>query len=274
MKTTSIKIIVATLALTCVLIFSNQSSAAVIPVDDWYASGNAATGAIINNGDTISPDYAAKNQSLSFLFSYFDPVTLSDGDILSLSFNFTLDLAGDATSKTFSALRFGLFNSSTPHANTASFGDDRVISSSTTVNNWPGFLLTEAPMLYRKSGIGGYNYASTGDISGSAALSGTYNRTFDEGVTYLFSLTFKRSGNNLLVSGSTGVGAFSSSYVNAFNVAGYNVFDAFGLYATATDGVVINSIQITNAQIVPEPSSLLLLTVGLIPLFRAMRRRR
>lgn len=282
MRTIPYLMTVAAFTIGVAIVFSASSSGAVIPVNDWYANSNGHASAIINNGNTNSPNYMVYNQNLTSMFSYFNPVTLSDGETLSFSFGLTLDLAGEETSKTFALMRFGLFTASTPHTTTADFGADRVSSLSTnnlpSTRGWQGFMLNNASSpagvltLYSKPSSSDSHFTSTSGINGSTSLTttGGYTMAFTDGVTRTYTLVFERDGNNLIVSGSYGTGTFSGTYTNAFASAGYNVFDGFGLSFTASDGVTIDSAQFSDVNLthIPEPSSLTLLTLGLLPLLR------
>ncbi len=268
------------------LFHTAAASAATVVVDDWYAV-NGGGAAIIVNGDTGSPQY--QNVGLTTLdrvFSYFDPVTLQDGEKLTVSFTLTLELANPALTKTFNNFRFGLFTASTPHVTTlpTSYGPERTANTTTPLNAWRGFLLRDpagnALRVYRKTGGGADGYATTtdADISTTVATTGNYNATFQDGVARTFSFSFERDGNDMLLTGSYGTGTFSGTVNGAFSGLGYDQFDAFGLYATVagTDTNLIESAVFSNVSVhvVPEPSTLLLLSVAGVTALTFARRKR
>ncbi len=280
MKTT-LSLLGATLALALPL------DARQVDVDDWYAiRANASTTAAITNGTNTANFQNIGNQALDRVFSYFDPITFTHGTRLTFSFDLTLQLSGVATHKDFNVFRFGLFNASTPHATPALFTNRTAPASSgaTYTSGWSGFLLinpnspiaTNPLTLYRKTGAG--DFSSTSNATGTQSLptTGGYSMSFEEGVARTFTLELIRNNNDLVVSGSYGSGTFSNTYAGAFGTLGtYDLINAFGLYAAASDGVVIESAQFSNVslQVVPEPSSLaLLLGPGVIALGFLLRR--
>ncbi|HWL54627.1 MAG TPA: hypothetical protein VNQ90_19460 [Chthoniobacteraceae bacterium] len=257
-------------------LFITPASAATLSLHDWYAV-NSNVNALVADGDTSSPTYQnVAAQGINRIYSYFDPTTLADGQSLTLSFTLTFHLPEPATTKTFSDIRFGLFHSSTPHATTAptSFGEDRVSSASTTTNAWSGFLVRDpgsasGPLrLYRKTGGAADSFAVTGDsnLTSNLTTTGGYSFIFQDGVARTFTLTLQRTGADLGISGSYGTGTFEETVVGAFSGGAYDLFDAFGFYSVSSDGVLIDSLQLTNVtlQVIPEPFSVtfLLLTGG------------
>lgn len=260
----------------CVLVgasfLMHSSDATMVSLDDWYAI-NSNANAQITDGDTTSPTYEnIGTAGIDRFYTYFNPVTLADGETLTMSFTLTLSLTEPATNKVFSDFRFGVFEASTPHSTTTTFGADRVSSSSASTANWQGFLLRDpgnasGPLrLYRKSGTGNNGFQTTGDSVQSANLTttGGYSFAFEHEVARTFTMVMERDGNDLVISGSYGAGNFNSIVSGAFTESGYNVFDAFGFYAASSDGVLIETAQFTNVtlQVVPEPVSGALLLIG------------
>lgn len=290
MKTAFIKIAIAMLALASVPAFTHHASASSILIDDWYGINNTSPvpdpAPIILNGNTITPDYQNIIGNNIWVFSYFDSTTVLSGQKLMLEFDLTLNLT-QATQE-FTTMTFGLFNSSTPHATTSSFGADRVATTSAagnTVKGWEGFILKKRSQnawhpfeVYRKTGDPNVNFVGHDDADITQSLgagTGTYSLNFTNNVARSFTFTLERIGDDLIFSGSVGTGMnFVETTISNGFLGGYNVFDAFGFYASGGSAAISNA-QFTDVslQLVPEPSitALLLVTLAALGIRRCRR---
>lgn len=291
MKTTFLKIAVATLALASVPAFNHHASASSISIDDWYGINNVTPlpnpAPVISSGNTVTPNYQNIGANNIWVFSYFDSINVLSGQKIILEFDLTLSLAEAA--QNFGTMSFGLFNSSTPQATTGTWGTRRITTTSGAgnfVKGWEGILVQKRgtnPVSHpfevsRKTGGASYTFVATNDADITYALSGTagYSMSFTNDVARSFKLTLERIGDDLIFSGSVGNGMnfVQTTITNGFS-GGLNTFDAFGFYASGGGaGQMINSAQFTNVslQLVPEPSITALLLVTLAAL--GIRRRR
>lgn len=122
--------------------------------------------------------------------------------------------------------------------------------------------------------IGGDNYQfrALGEVSSSniSGLSGaTGNWDYSNNSIFTFKATV--SGNDLLVD-VTRTGALSASYSTVITGGGSAGIDNFSFFSISSGGGSENNIYFNNLSLVPEPSGLLLMGLGLAPLL--LRRRR
>lgn len=258
--------------------------AIVTDVDDWYAYYSSDRGREIVNGNTSSPTYyfaapANNPRAINFVWSYFDPITLNDGESLTLSTRIRVDFA-TASSGQFQFTSFGLYYTEPSNqATIASFGSDRYVSTlpGTETSGWSGFFLRSDKSSVLRRNPGDTNiYPSTTGATDGALMSNVFaNPTFLDNTDIALTLEFARDANDLLVSGFFGSDSFSGVWLNAFTGNYTDVFNTFGFY-TATLSPVSNLTSVTfdNTTItaVPEPSVAALLA-GAVAVFAILRRR-
>lgn len=230
----------------------SQGVAAPIPINNWFAISSIPE-AVLVGGDTASPKYQEiGRRGFGQFFSYFDPVTLADGQKLTVNFGLTLDI--DAPDLRFAEFRMGLFKSSDLRAD-ADSDAHRITRDESVVEGWSGFLLIlpnrpgalKPTMIYRRKLEDGTNYTTKSGLDLRSAFSQPGPQpVFRNGEEKMFSLVLEREGNNLLATLLYDEGSFSGLLAGAFG-DGYEArFDSLGLYATESDAV-INSLSVNNA---------------------------
>ncbi len=260
-----------------------STATAAIVADDWYANYSADRGLEIENGASGSPTYryntgaSSKPRAISAIWSYFDPVTLNDGMSMTLNTQVTVDFLSSAvTGGTFSVLRFGFFDSrSTTRATVESFGPDRYIATlpgpADQTTGWSGFMMgVNEPNLNRMvPGAGLYYSTVSAGVSRQALTTTLPPAVFADNVALDLTLTFLRSGNDLIVSGALGGDTFNGTYTGAFEDGYSDFFDAFGFYSgDNAASSTLNSVTFSNTSItvIPEPNTLGLLLFGCLGL--------
>ncbi len=276
------KITATTFAFSGLLFWNSDASATSIAVNDWYAINNVSPvpnpAPVFTDGNTENPTYENAMANNIWAFSYFDSTTVLDGQTLSISFDLTLDLA--QATQGFGIMAFGLLKSSDLKATISRYGTDRITTTTlatSTIMGWEGFILKKrSPQfqhkfeVYRKTGDDNVNLVGHDDADITKVLAsntGNYSLNFSDDVTRSFTFTLKRVGDDLYFSGSVGNGQdFAETLIENGFAGGYNVFDAFGFYASG--GGTINSGQFSNVSLtlIPEPSSIVLLLMPLLAL--------
>lgn len=233
----------------------------VYQVDDWYTLNGRSTGVV--NDDTNSPNTPQSSYStLGTTWGYFDSVTLASGDSITLNTDITVTTS---ITGSFDVLRFGLYQSGTK---ATSVDYPTRIPTASYSEGWSGFFTTvtgDAADLYRrdtsKPGNATTGFSSTGNTTNSSMTDEAISPNFVSGTPISLSLTFQRTGDDLLLSGTLGGDSFSGTYSGAFT--SYSaVFDAFGINgSTFSSGVRVTNIAFANTTltVVPEPTSVALI---------------
>lgn len=249
-------------------------NAQVHPVNDWYVftsnadsvSNGGTSTATINYTNTAS----STNAGSSYIWSYFDAVSLSDGDAIRFDASMSIDYAGTILGA-ISGLRFGLFERAVDS------GASRVVSDGTVRNDWGGvFINTGSSTVYRKDQPNTSPYATTTTTT-TATLNGTVaNHTFSDNVSVQLRLDLTREGDNLILGGNFAGSPIAGTFSNYF-VGSSDTFDTFGFFlgSSGTNGAA-NSITFSDASVsvIPEPGTYALLLGGVMGAVLILRRYR
>lgn len=206
----------------------------------WYASSGTLS-------LTGSPHTLQLGTNSQLMIGYFNPVSLSVGDSVTLSFTF--QLAGTVVGSA-SAIRLGLFNS----GGTYTTADNLGLSNGTVYNNYTGY-----GALIDPSGANATSTAKRGLQTGTSALvtSGTFGgfgstaaqNALSTGTPYTATLTITRNASNATVAFS-----LNGTTVSNTDVTNYSTFDTVTFFGSMGSGTTatFSEIQVTTTA-VPEP---------------------
>lgn len=261
----------------CLGILPSQASV-IFEGTTWYSSGSSVNLAV-NSGTmsstTLSP---AGSFAISYLTPSGSPLTLTTGQTLTYTVDFTI--TGAAASAT--GLRFGLFNSggsriSADNAglNNATYANYTGYASVFGTNNIAGNSLTSA--LWDRTGSNNAVISSSGAFTANASASTNTSSTppLTSGTPYTMTLTLTYDSptsmtvTSLLTGSTLPVGGITRTFVDTTPVTS---FDTVVLYSTSSMSAALNFTNV-NVSVVPEPApaSLLLGAVGLLFIRKSRR---
>ncbi|MDF3129105.1 PEP-CTERM sorting domain-containing protein [Kiritimatiellaeota bacterium B1221] len=229
--------------------------------ENTYITRNSATtGGLTYNSGTPSLTYNLNAaNSYSYFVSYFDAQTLSVGDAIELSYSFTPS-STSSFRDTAGAFRVGLYNSKTDQAS-----EDSNDTGLSEYNDDRGYMGVYSPRgtsdtFFQRTGNNNLLWSS----STRTAVTGspTLDTPGTDAVTGLLRLTLQTPTSLLLESQLNG-----STVQSVLDTSGLETtFDALSFFAMSGSNTS-NSLTFTEMTVtlIPEPSSLLLVTMaGLI----------
>ena len=264
--------------LFCALALSAAARAQSLSWDAYDTSGNlvqagAGTGGSVSTADTVSFTIGA-GQTLIFVTQNFVPIDNSANSTTNVvHYNFSAQGLGAGNGLNGRPFGVGVFNT----AGTAGTADDYGYF---TLWNPSG----PYPEMYTDS-------AAANLFSGTQqGQGGTYNGLLQDNVTYAGAIRPRTSasgnislgyGSSLAAAGiswTDGASVTNTAYINAISPpGGYKTFNEFGFLLSNTSGsdetLNLDSISLTPIA-VPEPSTLILVGIGLVGLISSRRSRK
>ncbi len=236
----------APLASAATVLF-NDTTFSANPNAEGYYSATSTTSTVTGSGSGLTWNSATNFDSF---FKQFTPTTLAVGETMTLSFTLVSGPAGNVNTGFY----YGLYDTSN------TFASNQVASPWT--GSTRGYALglprgTRTATAWYGLNVDASNLLSNGSQLGSVSPTQTYVAAGPQTTLVEFSIT--RSGASTILLDGT----YDATTMTTFDTGAndYFTFDTFAMGMTGgTGGFIIDNISVT---VVPEPSSIALLAVGL-----------